>query len=84
MGKHESLECDYFVIGAGATGMASVDTVLMHSKHTKLTIVDKADEPGGHWLKYPKQRTSPLQEGAIRSGKTQPPYNAETGSGSYS
>ena len=47
----KKLECDYLVIGAGATGMAFVDE-LIHSKScgdVKVVLVDKHAKPGGHW-----------------------------------
>jgi hypothetical protein len=43
------LETDYLVIGAGATGMAFVDTLLQHSSHDVI-VLDRRHAPGGHWL----------------------------------
>ena len=43
------LETDYLVIGAGATGMAFVDTLLAHSDHDVI-LLDRRHAPGGHWL----------------------------------
>jgi hypothetical protein len=43
------LETDYLVVGAGATGMAFVDTLLQHSRHNVI-LVDRRHAPGGHWL----------------------------------
>eukprot|EP00392_Amoebophrya_sp_AT5.2_P010246 g10303.t1 len=53
----ESLECDYLVVGAGATGLAFADTLLHHSRGStspsppppRVLIVDKHEKPGGHW-----------------------------------
>jgi len=43
-----SLETDYLVIGAGATAMAFVDTLLDQSDASVL-MVDRHAQPGGHW-----------------------------------
>jgi hypothetical protein len=49
----DELETDYLVIGAGATGMAFVDTLLQHSSHDVI-LLDRRHAPGGHWLNaYP-------------------------------
>jgi hypothetical protein len=45
----DALETDYLVIGAGATGMAFVDTLLAHSGHDMI-LLDRRHAPGGHWL----------------------------------
>lgn len=42
------IEVDYLVIGAGATGMAFVDTLLTETDATVAMIDDRA-VPGGHW-----------------------------------
>ena len=44
----DTLNVDYLVIGAGASGMAFVDILLSESDAT-VAIVDKLDKPGGHW-----------------------------------
>lgn len=41
-------ECDYLVVGAGATAMAFVDTLIAESEAT-VTMVDRRHRPGGHW-----------------------------------
>lgn len=47
------IDTDYLVIGAGATAMAFVDTLLTESRAT-VTVVDRYHQPGGHWtLAYP-------------------------------
>lgn len=40
---------DYLVIGAGAVGLAFVDTLLDEDPDCHVTIVDKHARPGGHW-----------------------------------
>ncbi|CAG4889410.1 NAD(P)-binding protein [Paraburkholderia saeva] len=42
------LETDYLVIGAGATAMAFVDTLLSESD-AHVVMVDRHHRPGGHW-----------------------------------
>src|SRR6202012_3021107 len=44
----ESIETDYLVIGAGATAMAFVDTLLSESD-AHVVMVDRHHRPGGHW-----------------------------------
>jgi hypothetical protein len=43
------LETDYLVVGAGASGMAFVDTLVTESD-AEVVIVDRRHGPGGHWL----------------------------------
>ena len=43
------LETDYLVVGAGALGMAFVDTLIEHSD-ADVVMVDRRHRPGGHWL----------------------------------
>ena len=42
------IETDYLVIGAGAIGMAFVDTLLSDSD-AQVVMVDRHHRPGGHW-----------------------------------
>ena len=42
------IQADYLVVGAGAVGMAFVDTILTESEKT-IAIVDDRAKPGGHW-----------------------------------
>jgi hypothetical protein len=42
------IETDYLIIGAGATAMAFVDTLLSESE-ASVVMVDRHDSPGGHW-----------------------------------
>lgn len=51
-----NIDTDYLVIGAGATAMAFVDTLLTESQAT-VTLVDRYHQPGGHWtVAYPYVR----------------------------
>ena len=45
----EQLEADYLVVGAGAVGMAFVDT-LIEDPEAEVVLVDRRSGPGGHWL----------------------------------
>jgi hypothetical protein len=43
-------KCDYLVVGAGASGMSFVDTLLTHSSEpVSVVLLDKRTSPGGHW-----------------------------------
>ena len=44
-----TLETDYLVIGAGASGMAFVDALIAESD-ANVVLVDRRHRPGGHWL----------------------------------
>ena len=47
------IDVDYLVIGAGAMGMAFIDTILTETEAT-VALVDRYDRPGGHWNRaYP-------------------------------
>ena len=49
----ERLETDYLVVGAGALGMAFVDSLVDHSD-VDVVMVERRHRPGGHWLdSYP-------------------------------
>jgi len=43
------LETDYLVVGAGASGMAFVDSLLTHADGDVI-MIDRRHGPGGHWL----------------------------------
>ena len=45
----ETIDTDYLVIGAGATGMAFTDALIEASDAT-VALVDRRHRPGGHWL----------------------------------
>jgi hypothetical protein len=44
----KAIETDYLVIGAGAMGMAFVDTLVSESDATAV-VIDRYHRPGGHW-----------------------------------
>jgi hypothetical protein len=46
-----TIEADYLVIGAGAMGMAFVDTLVAETSaaEASVVVVDRNDAPGGHW-----------------------------------
>jgi len=47
------IEADYLVVGAGAMGMAFIDTLVSETDAT-VVVVDRNDRPGGHWTtSYP-------------------------------
>lgn len=49
----ETISPDYLVIGAGAMGLAFVDTLITDTKAT-VAVVDRYARPGGHWtIAYP-------------------------------
>ncbi|MGI8937101.1 MAG: NAD(P)-binding protein [Iamia sp.] len=49
MSQHANLETDYLVVGAGANGMAFVDTLIQHSD-ADVVMIDRRHRAGGHWL----------------------------------
>jgi NAD(P)-binding Rossmann-like domain len=42
------IEADYLVVGAGAMGMAFIDT-LVSETDARVVLVDRNHQPGGHW-----------------------------------
>ena len=48
--EEKILKCDYLVVGAGASPLAFVDTLLTELPETKIILVDKKGAPGGHWV----------------------------------
>ncbi|CAN5388644.1 hypothetical protein BH11ACT6_BH11ACT6_47970 [soil metagenome] len=42
------IETDYLVIGAGATAMAFVDTLISETS-ADVVMIDRHHAPGGHW-----------------------------------
>ena len=40
---------DYVVVGAGASGLAFVDSLVDHADDVRVTVVDRRGAPGGHW-----------------------------------
>jgi hypothetical protein len=49
MAGDSKLETDYLVVGAGALGMAFVDSLIEHSD-ADVVMVERRHRPGGHWL----------------------------------
>ena len=43
-----TIQADYLVIGAGAMGMAFIDTLVSETE-ASVVVVDRNDAPGGHW-----------------------------------
>jgi hypothetical protein len=53
MAGDSTLETDYLVVGAGALGMAFVDSLIEHTD-ADVVMVERRHRPGGHWLdSYP-------------------------------
>lgn len=44
-----TIETDYLIVGAGATGLAFADTLIEQDSTADVVIVDKHSAPGGHW-----------------------------------
>jgi hypothetical protein len=56
------VEADYLVVGAGAAGMAFVDS-LIHNANVHVAMVDRRHSAGGHWLDaYPFVRLHQASE----------------------
>jgi hypothetical protein len=50
----ETITPDYLIVGAGAAGMAFVDTLISSDTKATVAIVDSYSRPGGHWtIAYP-------------------------------
>ncbi|OBB95174.1 hypothetical protein A5782_08240 [Mycobacterium sp. 852002-40037_SCH5390672] len=48
-----TIESDYLVVGAGAMGMAFIDTLVSETE-ARVVLVDRHHTPGGHWtMAYP-------------------------------
>lgn len=48
-----TIEADYLVVGAGAMGMAFIDTLVAETE-ARVVVVDRHHAPGGHWtMAYP-------------------------------
>ncbi len=43
-----AIEADYLVVGAGAMGMAFLDTLISETQ-ARVVLVDRNHQPGGHW-----------------------------------
>lgn len=46
----KELECDYLIVGAGASPLAFIDTLLTELPDSKVILIDKKGAPGGHWV----------------------------------
>ncbi|MBK8293645.1 MAG: NAD(P)-binding protein [Solirubrobacterales bacterium] len=44
-----TIETDYLIIGAGASGLAFADSLVAEAD-VEVTVIDRQDAPGGHWL----------------------------------
>ena len=44
------MDCDYLIVGAGATGLAFLEEVITSSRNLTAVLVDCRAGPGGHWL----------------------------------
>ena len=44
-----TLDADYLVVGAGASGLAFTDSLIDHAD-ARVVVVDRRHGPGGHWL----------------------------------
>src|SRR3954466_13082620 len=48
-----TLDADYLVVGAGATGLAFTDALIDHAD-VRVAVVDRREGVGGHWREaYP-------------------------------
>ena len=57
-----TVQADYLVVGAGAAGMAFVDS-LIHNAEVRVAMVDRRHGAGGHWLDaYPFVRLHQASE----------------------
>jgi hypothetical protein len=45
-----SIATDYLVVGAGATGLAFADSLVAEDPEAEVTLVDRRDGVGGHWV----------------------------------
>jgi hypothetical protein len=61
-GRPVMIQADYLVVGAGATGMAFVDS-LIHNADVRVAMIDRRHGAGGHWLDaYPFVRLHQASE----------------------
>lgn len=69
------MQADYLVIGAGATAMAFVDTLVSETTAT-VVMVDRNPSPGGHWISaYPYVR---LHQPSAYYGVNSRPLGSDT------
>ncbi len=70
-----TIEADYLVIGAGATAMAFVDTLVSETT-ASVVVVDRNPQPGGHWTTaYPFVR---LHQPSAYYGVNSRPLGSDT------
>ena len=70
-----TIEADYLVIGAGATAMAFVDTLVSETA-ASVVVVDRNHQPGGHWTTaYPFVR---LHQPSAYYGVNSRPLGSDT------
>ncbi len=46
----ETANADYLVVGAGASGLAFADALVAEAENVEVTVIDRQQAPGGHWL----------------------------------
>ncbi|RDH79045.1 NAD(P)/FAD-dependent oxidoreductase [Mycolicibacterium moriokaense] len=69
------VEADYLVVGAGATAMAFVDTLVSETE-ASVVVVDRNHQPGGHWTTaYPFVR---LHQPSAYYGVNSRPLGSDT------
>ncbi len=48
------LHTDYLIVGGGASGLAFADTLAAEAENVEVTVIDRLQAAGGHWLNaYP-------------------------------
>jgi len=48
------LQTDYLIVGGGASGLAFADTLATEAENVEVTVIDRRQAAGGHWLSaYP-------------------------------
>lgn len=54
MGEGVRLDTDYLIVGGGASGLAFADTLVAEDEDVEVTLIDRREGVGGHWLNaYP-------------------------------
>jgi cation diffusion facilitator CzcD-associated flavoprotein CzcO len=60
-----TIEADYLVVGAGAMGMAFIDTLVSETQ-ARVVLVDRNHQPGGHWTTAYPFRAAASALGVLR------------------